>query len=87
MKKSHYVSKIEDKSLIKITKLNKNLNIIKNLKQMKILIRNYFDTEKIHAQTIFINEKVKIFNFFLEEFAFFEISIEFSISEMLNNKL
>jgi len=49
MKKSHYVSKIEDKSLIKVVKLNKDLNIIKNLKEMRALIRNHLDMREIHA--------------------------------------
>ena len=49
MKKSHYISKVENKSSVKVAKLNKNLNITKNLRQMRALIKNYLNTEKIHA--------------------------------------
>ncbi len=80
MKKSHYVSEVEDKSLIKVAKLNKDLNIMKDLRQMRALIRNYFDIRKIHIQTVFINKKVKIFDFFLKEFTLFEVSIQLCMS-------
>ncbi len=72
----HYVSKVEDKLLIKVIKLNKNLNIMKDFKQMRVLIRDYFDAEEIHVQTVLINEKVKIFYFCLKEFILFEISVQ-----------
>ena len=80
MKRSCYVSKVEDKILVKVTKLNKNLNIIIDSREMKALIRNYLDTREVHVQIIFINEKVKIFNFSLKEFIFFEINIQLCIS-------
>ena len=49
MKKSYYISKIENKSSIKIAKLNENLNVTKDFKEMKMSIKNYFNTEKIHV--------------------------------------
>ena len=76
MKKSCYVSKVEDKSLIKVTKFNEDLNIIKDLRQMRVSIRDHFNTEEIHTQIIFIDKKVKIFYFCLKEFALFEISVQ-----------
>ncbi len=68
MKRSYYVSKVKDKTSIKIVKFNKDLNITKNLKQIRALIKNHFDTEEIHVQIILVNKKVKIFNFFFKEF-------------------
>ena len=38
-----YVSEVVDKSSIKIAKLNKNLYIAKNLREVNTSIRNYFD--------------------------------------------
>ncbi len=87
MKKSYYVNKVEDKLLIKVTKLNKNLNIIKDLRQIRASIRDYFNMKKIHAQIIFVNKKIKIFNFFLKEFTLFEISIQFNMLKTLDNEL
>ena len=75
MKKLYYISEIENKLLIKVAKLNKDLNIMKNFKQMKTLIRNYFNAEKIHAQTVLVNKKIKIFHFCFKEFILFKISI------------
>ena len=49
MKKSYYINEIENKSLVKVAKFNKNLNVTKDFKKMKALIRNYFDTKKIHV--------------------------------------
>ena len=49
MKKSCYVSKIEDKLSIKIAKLNENLNITKFFKRMRASIKNHFDIKEIHA--------------------------------------
>ena len=49
MKKSYYVSKIEDKLLIKIAKLNEDLNVTKNFKEMRVSIRNHFNMKKIHV--------------------------------------
>ncbi len=76
MKKSHYINKVKNKSLIKIIKLNKNLNIMKDLRQMRASIRNYFNIREIHVQIILVNKKVKIFYFYFKEFIFFEISIQ-----------
>ena len=75
MKKLCYVSEVEDKSSVKVTKLNKNLNIMKNLRQIRALIRDYFNMREVHAQIILVNKKVKIFHFCLKEFILFEISI------------
>ena len=58
MKKSCYVSKVEDKLLIKIAKLNKDLNVMKNFKEVKVLIKDCFDVRKIHVQIILVNKKV-----------------------------
>jgi len=80
MKKSYYVSKVEDKLSVKVIKLNKNLNIMKDFRQVRVLIRNYFNMKKVHAQIIFIDKKVKIFYFYLKEFALFEISIQLCTS-------
>ena len=58
MKKSDYVSKVVDKTSIKIIKFNENLYILINLEKMRASIRNYFNTKEIHAQIVFINKKV-----------------------------
>ena len=80
MKKSCYVSKVEDKSLIKIAKLNKDLNIIKDLRQVRALIRDCFNIREIHVQIILVDKKVKIFYFCLKEFILFEVSIQLCTS-------
>ena len=49
MKRSHYVSKIEDKSSVKIAKLNEDLNVTKDFKEMKASIRNCLNMREIHA--------------------------------------
>ena len=77
MKKSSYVSEVKDKILIKVTKLNKNLNIMIDSKKMRVLIRNHLNMREIHVQIILIDEKVKIFDFSLKEFVFFEVDIQF----------
>ena len=75
MKKSCYVSKVEDKMLIKVIKLNKNLNIIINSREIKALIRNYLDMRKIHMQIILVNKKVKIFDFSFKKFTLLKVDI------------
>ena len=80
MKKSHYISKVEDKSLIKVAKFNKDLNIMKDLRQVRASIRDYFNIKEIHAQIILVDKKVKIFYFCLKEFILFEISIQLCMS-------
>ena len=49
MKKLYYVSKVVNKLLIKIIKLNEDLNIIKNLRKIRALIRDCLDTREVHA--------------------------------------
>ena len=49
MKRLYYVSKIEDKSLIKIAEFYKDLNIMKDFKKMRVSIRNYFNMKEIHV--------------------------------------
>ena len=80
MKRSCYVSKVKDKSLVKVIKFNEDLNVTKDLREMKASIRDYFDTRKIHVQTVLVNNKVKIFNFSFEEIVFFEINIKLNVS-------
>ena len=75
MKRSCYVSKIKDKLSVKVIKFNKDLNIIKDLRQMRALIKDYFNIREIHAQIILVNKKVKIFHFYFKEFTFFEVSV------------
>ena len=80
MKRSYYISEVENKLLIKVIKLNKNLNIMKDLKQIRMLIRNYFNVREIHVQTVLVNKKVKIFYFCLKEFILFKISVQLCMS-------
>jgi len=80
MKKSYYVSEVEDKMLIKVVKLNKNLNIMIDSREVRASIRDYLDIEKIHVQTVLVNEKVKIFNFSLKKFTLFEVDIQLYMS-------
>ena len=80
MKKSYYVSKIKDKMLIKVAKLNKNLNIMIDSRQIRALIKDHLNIREIHAQIILVNKKVKIFNFSFKEFVLFEIDIQLCTS-------
>ena len=79
MKRLCYISKVEDKILVKVAKLNKNLNIMIDSRQMRASIRDHLDMKEIHVQIILVDEKVKIFNFSLKEFILFEINIQLCI--------
>ena len=48
MKRLYYINKIKDKILIKVIKLNKNLNIIINSREVRASIRDYLNTREIH---------------------------------------
>ena len=49
MERSDYANKVVDKTLIKVAKFNKDLNILINLKKVRALFKDYFDTRRIHA--------------------------------------
>ncbi len=49
MKRLYYVSEVEDKLSVKVVKLNEDLNVMKNLKRVRVSIRNCFNTEEIHV--------------------------------------
>ena len=49
MKRLYYVNEIVDKLLIKIVKLNEDLNIMKDFKRIRASIKNYFNMRKIHT--------------------------------------
>ena len=76
MKRLCYISEVENKISVKVTKLNKNLNIMIDFRRIRASFRNYFDMRKIHAQIILVNKKVKIFDFSLKEFVLFEIDVQ-----------
>ena len=49
MKRSDYISEVIDKMLIEVAKFNKDLNILIDLREMRVSFRNYFNTRRIHT--------------------------------------
>ena len=48
MKRLGYTSKIEDKILIEVAEFNKDLNILINLKEIRVLFRDYFNIRRVY---------------------------------------
>ena len=48
MKRLSYTNKIINKILIKVAEFNKNLNILIDLKKIRVLFRNYFNIKKVY---------------------------------------
>ena len=48
MERLNYVSKVVNKILIKVTNFNKDLNILINLKKVRVLFKNYFNIKRIY---------------------------------------
>ena len=49
MKRSSYINKVINKTLIKVTKFNKNLNILINLKEIRVLFKDYFNIKRVYT--------------------------------------
>ncbi len=75
-KRGHYCGIVHNESSIKISKPKKTLNIIN--KSWGNLVHNVFNLAKIHAHTIFKNDVVEEFHFYLMEFTFLRFGIKWN---------
>ena len=48
MKRLDYASKVIDKILVKVAKFNKDLNILINLKEVRVLFRDCFNIRRVY---------------------------------------
>ena len=48
MKRLNYTSKVVDKILVEVAKFNKDLNILINLKKIRVLFKDYFNIRRVY---------------------------------------